>query len=346
CAPFSGDFTINAYQLYPENADFDFNSCKLYIGQLWNASLGIYDPYTSSHTTVEFANISHNPLFHMGAVAVDQSTGLLSIIADYSMSFATEGRDIAGTNWLLKYNPANNSLVYKINLTDTSHGLYGGFQDIEHDSHGSTFIVGTFPSSLLKISPSPSASSPTVTPWYLPPSPLVPTAKGLGGIAAVPGTNILLAQGDASGALWRFDMSAETGVPVVIPVVDRSNGNGTGNGNGTAHVFPATDAIYLPPRYSSTILLVAEDSVGTSVFRSRDARWESAEYLGLIPIRGADKQAGTSVVAAVQVGSALAGDVYRVLEPFGDQGLEGPGSAGGRGAFLFESIGGAVDKLL
>jgi hypothetical protein len=32
CAPFSGDFTIKAYQLYPENADFDFNSCKLYIG--------------------------------------------------------------------------------------------------------------------------------------------------------------------------------------------------------------------------------------------------------------------------------------------------------------------------
>ncbi len=32
CPPFSGNFTIHQYQLYPENADFDFNSCLLYIG--------------------------------------------------------------------------------------------------------------------------------------------------------------------------------------------------------------------------------------------------------------------------------------------------------------------------
>jgi hypothetical protein len=32
CKPFSGDFTIHQYQLYPENADFDFKSCLLYLG--------------------------------------------------------------------------------------------------------------------------------------------------------------------------------------------------------------------------------------------------------------------------------------------------------------------------
>lgn len=32
CPPFSGNFTISAYQLYPENGDFDFNHCVLYIG--------------------------------------------------------------------------------------------------------------------------------------------------------------------------------------------------------------------------------------------------------------------------------------------------------------------------
>lgn len=32
CKPFSGNFTIEQYQLYPENADFDFISCLLYIG--------------------------------------------------------------------------------------------------------------------------------------------------------------------------------------------------------------------------------------------------------------------------------------------------------------------------
>lgn len=32
CGPMKGDFHIKQYQLYPENADFDFNSCKLYVG--------------------------------------------------------------------------------------------------------------------------------------------------------------------------------------------------------------------------------------------------------------------------------------------------------------------------
>lgn len=32
CKPFKGDFTIHQYQLYPENADFDFNSCLVYTG--------------------------------------------------------------------------------------------------------------------------------------------------------------------------------------------------------------------------------------------------------------------------------------------------------------------------
>jgi len=32
CAPFSGNFTISQYQLYPENADWDSQRCVLYLG--------------------------------------------------------------------------------------------------------------------------------------------------------------------------------------------------------------------------------------------------------------------------------------------------------------------------
>jgi hypothetical protein len=32
CPQFNGSFVIDSYQLYPENADFDFDSCLLYIG--------------------------------------------------------------------------------------------------------------------------------------------------------------------------------------------------------------------------------------------------------------------------------------------------------------------------
>jgi hypothetical protein len=35
------------------------------ISQLWNDSLGIYDPYTQKHEVVEFDGISHDPAFHM-----------------------------------------------------------------------------------------------------------------------------------------------------------------------------------------------------------------------------------------------------------------------------------------
>ena len=32
CPDVTGTFMIEQYQLYPENADFDFNSCLLYLG--------------------------------------------------------------------------------------------------------------------------------------------------------------------------------------------------------------------------------------------------------------------------------------------------------------------------
>ena len=32
CPPFKGSFEIDYFQVYPENADFDFQSCLLYIG--------------------------------------------------------------------------------------------------------------------------------------------------------------------------------------------------------------------------------------------------------------------------------------------------------------------------
>ncbi|PSN69322.1 hypothetical protein BS50DRAFT_475245, partial [Corynespora cassiicola Philippines] len=320
CPPFSGNFTVKKYQLYPENADFDNNTCKLFIGQLWNASLGIYDPYTQAHETIDFPNISHDPAFHMGGVGADASTGLISIVADAGAAFGTNGKDISGTNWLLRLDAATKKVVWQVNLTETSRGVYGGFQDVEHDPDGNVFVVGTWPGSLLKVS----ADGNYVVPWYLP-AQIVQTQKGIGGIAALGWT--LIAQGDQSGALWRFDMRAAVGVPVPIPI---TKGN---------HTFESGDAIQLPPKYGGEVLLVAENNVGVSVFRSPD-QWLSAEFKGMVPIGSVEP--GTSAVAPVQVGDA----VYMVLEPFGDVGLGGPGTAGNRSEFLFRDITGEVDALL
>lgn len=32
CPPFKGNMTVNQYQLYPENADWDTKNCILYFG--------------------------------------------------------------------------------------------------------------------------------------------------------------------------------------------------------------------------------------------------------------------------------------------------------------------------
>jgi hypothetical protein len=259
----------------------------------------------------------------MGAVNVNRNTGLVSIIADAAMAFPSQGQDISGTNWLLLFDPVKKALVYKVNLTETSQGLYGGFQDIEHDPENNAFVVGTWPGSLLKVSP----DGKTVTPWYLPEK-IVPTEKGIGGIAALGWT--LLAQGDASGSIWKFDLKAPKGVPVPVKIT-------MGN-----HNFAASDAIYLPPKYSGEVLLVAEDNVGISVFYSKRAKWDKAEFKGLIPLGEADIKAGTAVVTAAQVGNSI----YLVSEPFGDEGLQGPGSAGSREVFPFKDISKEVEALL
>ncbi|KAF2869738.1 hypothetical protein BDV95DRAFT_576163 [Massariosphaeria phaeospora] len=320
CPPFSGNFSIKQYQVYPENADFDFINCKLYVGQLLNASLGIYDPYTSTHKTIEFAGISHNPAFHLGAVAADRN-GHISLIANPANAFPSLGKDISGTNWLIKYDPTTDSVLWKTNLTETSQGVYGGFQDIEHDPNGNLFVVGSLPGSLLRVD----RSGKEVRPWYLPDT-IVQTELGMGGIAALGW--LLLAQGDASGKIWRFDMKADKGVPYPIPV----------SGN---HTFGTSDAIYLPPKYSGTVLLVAEAKLGISVFRSKDAKWDAAEYLGLVP-RPSSLENGTDVVAPVQIAES----VYMLVEQFGDQGLNGPNTAGNRTEFPFFDISSEVGRLL
>ncbi|KAJ4360183.1 uncharacterized protein N0V89_000743 [Didymosphaeria variabile] len=317
--PFQGDFTINQYQLYPENADFDFKTGKLYIGQLWNASLGIYDPYTQHHEVVDFPGISHNPLLNMGGVGVETRTGRVSIVANGPLEFPTNGANIAGDRWLISYDAKQKKEVYRVNLTATSQGKYGGFQDVDYDPAGNTFVVGSFPGTLTKVS----KDGKRVTPWYLPAT-INSTNKGLTGIATV-GWD-LLAYGDESGELWKFDTRAEKGVPTVVPVSRN-------------HTFAPSDAIYLPLKYGNKVLLVAHSAAGVSVFESKDG-WKSAKYKGTVPLPQLDP--GTVLVAPVQIGDGI----YQIFAYFGDSGLGGQGTAGNRTQFPFHDISDQVDMLL
>lgn len=137
----------------------------------------------------------------------------------------------------------------------------------------------------------------TVRPWYLP-DPLPPTAQiGFGGLAAVPGTDVLLSV-DGDGKLYPFDMRDEIGKPALVPAVPA-----------VRHSF--NDAVYLPPKYDGRVLLDAVGPDGVQVLRSKDKTWRTAENPGTFPHRTGPAYNGSVVTATVQIGEP--GSVYTIL---------------------------------
>ncbi|KAK1987518.1 hypothetical protein LZ30DRAFT_579872 [Colletotrichum cereale] len=286
CLPFgNGSFVIQHYQLYPENADWDVDNCIIYFGSMSNASVFVYDPYMDKIVnTLMLSDITHNPSLKVGGVRVDPYTKLVSIVANAAAPFNTGGQDVSGDNFIIKYDAAKKQVLWSKNITTISKGEYAGFQDIGHDSHGNTYIVGTFPGTILKVDREGSS----IIPWYLP-AKLDHTKTGFCGLAAA--ENVLLTSNNEDSQIYRFDMMDEKGNPVLV----RRSPDAT---------LAMTDGIYLPPRYDGKVLLVAEKAKGITVLRSSDGSWQSAEHLGTVPNNSSAAQGG-DVTATVQVGESI-----------------------------------------
>jgi hypothetical protein len=267
-----------------------------------------------------FPGITHNINEHVGGVGWDQYTDQLSILADNPTAFISGGTDVSGDYFFIKYDLSAGRVLYKLNLTETSQGKYGGFQDVEHDSRGNTYIVGSWPTSILRVSP----GGECVVPWYLP-EPIVTTNFGYAGLAAT--GDILLTNDNLRGQILRFDMRQDTGHPVLVPTTP-------------TYTFNFTDAIYLPPRYGGKVLLVAEDLVGITVLRSRDGTWTSAENLGTIP-NNQTLAPGSIVPAAVQIGQSQ----YMIPE-WDDLDIVPGTTAGNRTDFPMLDITAQIEALL
>lgn len=100
-----------------------------------------------------------------------------------------------------------------MNLTETTKGTYGGFQDVEFDRDGNVYVVGTFPSSILRVED----NGTKVNEWFN--SNGNHTVNGFQGLAAT--GDILLANDNAhspNGSLVKFDMMASKGLPTVVPI--------------------------------------------------------------------------------------------------------------------------------
>ncbi|GKT41423.1 core trichothecene cluster (CTC) protein 14 [Colletotrichum spaethianum] len=291
------------------------------VRSLFNASVAVYDPYRDTIVDIlMFSGITHNPSLHIGGVQVDPHTKLVSIVVDAAAPFNTGGQVVSGDNFIIKYDAAQKRALWNKNITTVSKGEYAGFQDVEHDARGNTYIVGSFPGTILKVDREGSA----VVPWYLP-AKIDHTKFGFSGLAAA--GDVLLSNNNEDSQIYRFDMKAEKGNPLLVARSPNTT-------------LARTDAIYLPPRYDGRVLLVAENTKGITVLRSSDGSWQSAEYLGTVPNNSSAAQGGT-VTAAVQIGKKL----YMVEEFFADPPVSGS-TAGNRKHFPMVDITLQVEQLL
>ncbi|KAM7203292.1 hypothetical protein V8F33_002283 [Rhypophila sp. PSN 637] len=275
CPPFNkpGNITLHQYQLYPETGAWDRNRCVAYFCALFNGSIAEYNPYTTKFTVISFPGITHAPDQHASGIDYNPSTGLLHIVIDSQRPFLTEGADVSGDNWLIRYNPSTRTESWRANLTSITNGLWGGFQDVALDSKGNAYVIGTYPKSVLKVS-----NSGKISVWY-PPQTTNTKVRGYTGAASLYGQDALVVVDNegvpeseivGNSNIYRFDLTKPTGIPIKIPRFPSTQ-------------FGPGDKIHFPPAYKQTVALIADDYRGTIVLRSKDGRWKEAEHLGLIP---------------------------------------------------------------
>ncbi|PHH77284.1 hypothetical protein CDD82_3579 [Ophiocordyceps australis] len=327
CQPQPGNVTLDKFQLYPENAGIDTERCLVYFSVLYNSSVAVWNPLENKFLDdIIIQNISGQASQHASGVRRDAAHDTLSIMLNAGAAFDTSGSDISGANFLVSYNLTSQSTKYITDLTRFTDGKYGGFQDFEHGDDGSTYVIGTYPGSLYKVSPD---GNDVKALWL--------SKKENGSFLNITGvgkaddkTLVTPGTGDSNG-LYRFDITSESCEPVQIPLT-AANGNGT--------LGPDLDGALFPATYNRDILLVSENTEGTYVIRSND-QWKSAEILGLIPNPFAAD--GGSSVATVQVGSTI----YLVTEFFVDAANPPvPGTlAGNRTEFPLRDITEQVAKL-
>jgi len=239
---------------------------------LFNGSVINFDPYKNKTLAqVSFPGITDVYDEHGSGMHFDQKTGVLSIVIDAQPAFLTGGANVTGDYWLVKYDTRARRELWRANLTSFTHAKYGGYQDVTVDKRGYSYVVGTYPSNILRVSP----SGKEIAGWY-PPQTTNTTVHGYTGITSVGETLIVI---DANGVpeelkegdsqLYRFDMTKDKGTPVLIPRTPAGIKLNT------------PDTIHLPEQYNGTVMLASLNYIGVTVLRSRDG-WKTAEQLGTI----------------------------------------------------------------
>ena len=296
---------------------------------LFNASVAIFDPYENKILQVlEFPGISGDPALHIGVASPAPDGRHLTVLVDAAAAFNTGGQDVSGDNFVISYDLDAQAEVWRRNLTAFTKGQYGGFQDVEHDKKGNIYVVGSYPGTILRLN----KDGEDLVGWYLPHPEILAdtTVLGFAGLAALRNEEVLLTNNNTDGQIYRFDVSAPLGTPILVPTLPDAQIQGS-------------DAIYLPPKYRGTVLLVAIDAVGVRVIQSTTGRsWTAGKTLGTIPNDPTLAAQGGFVTATVQMGSDK---IFVPEEFFLDLIVEGT-NAGSRSLFPQVNISGQVEALL
>lgn len=289
---------------------------------MFNGTVSVYDAQENRITDViTISGVTGDPKFHVSGVRVDSRHDKLSIIANAGDAFDTAGQVITGDNFLVQYDLRTKQIDWRRNLTAVSNGIYGGFQDVQHDAAGNSFVIGTFPSSIIKVS----SNGHTATPWFVEAN-TSHTVHGYSGIASYNNGHDILVNDNERGQIVRFDLGAKQGKPIPVKLQP-----------GAEPIGKNLDGSYLPPLYEGTVYLVSDNELGTIVIRSRDRQWRTAEKLGVVP--NVYQSQGGSTTASVQIGNRI----YVITEFFIDQ---QPGHSLNRTVFPIYDITDDVNQLL
>ena len=276
----------------------------------------------------EFPGITNTNIEHASGLDWNPHDGLLSIVIDADPAFLTNGANVSGDYWLLKYDPVARREVWRANLTSLTGGKWGGFQDVTTSADGTAYVAGTYPKSVVRVDPSGRHIE-----WFYPPQTTNTTVHGYTGIDST-GTTVLVVDNqavpeespDGNAAIFRFDMRDPHPHPVRVPLTPDTP-------------LGLSDTISLPPKYGGTVLLVSLDLIGVTVLRSRDG-WRTAEQLGTITSDFA-KPFAQDLPATFQIAQSL----YMIGEYFPGEFVPGTVS-GNRSDFPMFDITAQVEALL
>ena len=299
CAAFSGTFTIDNYKLYPENLDWDPVHCKLYMSANFNASVLVYDPYTSTYDILTFDGITDTDPYHISGIDYDASTGSMLISANSGTPFVTSGTDMTGSNKIIRYDTNTNSVAYTVDLADFTAQLAvgnvtgGGIQDLAEDPCGNTFVPSVFHvPGISKITKDGSVSS-----WYIG-EPSGTSSFVYLGIVYHEASNKLIVTASYLGTFVSFDVDSDSPAPTNITMNDRpADGS-----------YPGLecDGLINPARYNRDVLLCSENGMQAVTLWATDDNFTSVKYIGQV-VDNSTTEIATwgSPTATVEVGNTI-----------------------------------------